>query len=305
MSADLDAPAYELSQPCSITSQTAGEALYGSAPVTQSWLLLEYPHAPAAQALAENRLPQAIQTALVELTRSQPGLRLLLVRNERSARAAGIWLAAGTAGEAPALFEYRLDSYADLLGLDLAAAISGQPQAGAALLKEPFLMVCTNGKRDACCARLGVPLYQALQTAGFPVWQASHVAGHRFAPNLVSFPWGVYYGRLPLEDSRPLAEAILAGEMPLGFLRGRACYPPVQQAAEFFLRRHTGERQVVQYTALPAPDALTAVFADRHSLARWQVRLESAPADFAIYESCGSHKAVYPAQFKPRLIERV
>ena len=62
-------------------------------------------------------------------------------------------------------------------------------------------LVCAHGRRDACCARLGLPLFDALNAQLLPthLWQSSHLGGHRFAPNVVVLPVGIQLGRIPLE----------------------------------------------------------------------------------------------------------
>jgi hypothetical protein len=66
---------------------------------------------------------------------------------------------------------------------------------------EQLALVCTNGRRDLCCARFGTPVYNYLKNEepGFPglrAWQSTHMGGHRFAANLLWLPQGVLYGRV-------------------------------------------------------------------------------------------------------------
>lgn len=65
------------------------------------------------------------------------------------------------------------------------------------------ILVCTHGSQDKCCAKYGNPFYrQAIATIAdlslpnVRVWQSSHFGGHRFAPTMIDFPEGRYYGRL-------------------------------------------------------------------------------------------------------------
>jgi hypothetical protein len=54
-----------------------------------------------------------------------------------------------------------------------------------------------------CCARLGVPLAQALAARHpGPVWETTPVGGHRFAANLVLLPHGLYYGPVTVGGRR-------------------------------------------------------------------------------------------------------
>ena len=65
----------------------------------------------------------------------------------------------------------------------------------------PQYFVCTNGQRDLCCARFGLPTYAALrERVGERVWQTTHVGGHRFAPNVLTLPQAALYGRVQPAD---------------------------------------------------------------------------------------------------------
>lgn len=52
----------------------------------------------------------------------------------------------------------------ELAALDLAALAAGTPPGFGARSDEPVLLVCTQGKRDVCCARLGRPLARLLDS---------------------------------------------------------------------------------------------------------------------------------------------
>ena len=60
-----------------------------------------------------------------------------------------------------------------------------------------MLLVCTNGKRDECCALLGRPIAQRC-APGAPgrVWESNHLGGHRFAPTVTLLPHGTMHGQL-------------------------------------------------------------------------------------------------------------
>ena len=73
-------------------------------------------------------------------------------------------------------------------------------------LTDPILLVCTNGRRDACCALRGRALTLALADEHAErTWECTHLGGHRFAANLVCLPHGIVYGRVPPDDGRRLA----------------------------------------------------------------------------------------------------
>ena len=71
-----------------------------------------------------------------------------------------------------------------------------------------YVLVCTNGRHDACCATFGRPLVRALRESQWAdqVWECSHIGGDRFAGNLVLLPDSLYFGHC----DGPEAERVLA-----------------------------------------------------------------------------------------------
>jgi hypothetical protein len=68
------------------------------------------------------------------------------------------------------------------------------------------ILVCTHGSHDACCGKFGYPVYETLRYGyggaskrQLRVWRTSHIGGHRFAPTLIDFPEGRYWGHLEPE----------------------------------------------------------------------------------------------------------
>ena len=90
------------------------------------------------------------------------------------------------AGEIPALLERLID---DPDG----AATSAVGEAPTEVL------LCTHGKRDACCGRWGTLLHieaTARLSSRVRTWRCSHTGGHRFAPTGLTFPDGRAWGFL-------------------------------------------------------------------------------------------------------------
>ncbi len=79
------------------------------------------------------------------------------------------------------------------------------------------------------------------------IWQTSHVGGHRFAPNLICLPHGIFYGRVPPEKASWIADLYMDGRLSLDNYRGAGAYPAPVQAAEHFLRLETGEDGIGAY----------------------------------------------------------
>jgi hypothetical protein len=100
------------------------------------------------------------------------------------------------------------------------------------------ILLCTHGGRDVCCGKFGYPVYDLLRRrhaapGKLRVWRTSHIGGHRFAPTLIDYPEGRYWGHL-----EPwAAERLAARRGPVSdlgpFLRGWAgLRSPAEQAAE-------------------------------------------------------------------------
>ncbi len=211
----------------------------GTAPRVDIWFLLAYAGPWGEKALDESRLPGPVKEWASAQVKTLPNARLLLISQGRQPAGGRLPFFIYTADQPGGkLYETGLQSYKDLLSLDVSRILTGHPPHGSRPHPHPVYLVCTNGRRDACCAREGLPVYRALRArVGDQAWQCTHVGGHRFAANVLVFPAGLCYGRLSAGDADALITATARGETLTGHLRGRACYEPVAQAAEIHLRQ--------------------------------------------------------------------
>lgn len=106
---------------------------------------------------------------------------------------------------------------------------------------EPLVLVCTNGKRDRCCALLGRPLAAELAADGSEVWEVTHIGGHRFSPTLFVLPYGYAYGRASAPLVKETVEAARDGRITSDHCRGRSAWDRPGQAADLAVRRLIGE----------------------------------------------------------------
>ncbi|WP_018657723.1 sucrase ferredoxin [Actinomadura flavalba] len=206
----------------------------------RSWLLIEHP-GPWPERIED--LPGDGPVATAVRAALAAGVRPQLIR--RTGRRRGVppvqVYAVWSHGAAVWIEGRALDDPAELAGLDLAALAAGRRPGLGPLVRDPVLLVCTHGRRNACCARTGAPLARDLAARfGDLVWETTHVGGDRFAANLVCFPHGLYYGDLDTAAAVRAIEAYRRGEVALDRLRGRAGLPEPVQAAEHFAREHTG-----------------------------------------------------------------
>ena len=133
----------------------------------------------------------------------------------------------------PATEELDVDGPETILELDLSGP-GANASLGARPVDHPILLVCSHGKRDACCALKGRPVAAALQTCfyGDEIWESSHTKGHRFAASMLLMPWGYSYGRLNSAAAIDMLKHATRGEMFLPGNRGRGCFDAPGQVAE-------------------------------------------------------------------------
>ena len=279
---------------CSELSRRAGERSAGTASTGAVWLLLEYPHGWGRHAFEESALPPEVKQFFKDSMARIRHSRILFIKTDRGRRDARMNLFVVRCRErSPFLVRLRLEKYFDALAYDLASVASGRDLQGAEVCAAPLFLVCTHGRRDKCCAKFGVPLYNALsEQAGDTVWQSSHVGGDRFAGNLVCFPHGLFYAHATPEAGRRVADAYRDGRVLNAGFRGRACYPHHVQAAEAFVREETGLAGVEDLGFLSAQpegaDAWRVRFEERASRSVHEARVVRRASDFRNPITCHS-----------------
>ena len=224
---------------CSFASVEDAEPIIGTAPTDPEILLVECPGPWGREAVTENRLPEVVRDHLGCLD-----LKVFLVRRYDGSAGPGTRVFHATATDAG--YDVRgtvLDRPEDLLDLDLASlpAYDG-----------PLWLVCTNGKRDRCCAELGRPI-AGLLSQEWPdgTWETTHLGGHRFSGTLLALPSGLTLGRLDTATALAACEAVDRGEVPVEWVRGRAGRSGVDQVRELHVL--TGGDATDEVVAVPGP----------------------------------------------------
>ena len=266
---------------CRQESIDAEEPIAGSAAAhTDVWVVLEYDRPWGAKAVPESDLPTAVKEYLVRCDKEVAGARVQLVRgNARVSRPGKVAFFVGVSSvQGMALVRFDLDAHEDVTKLDVPSLVqdvrAGRAIPGAEVVTRPVVLVCTNGKRDRCCAKWGLPVYTELsRVEAIDCWQTTHLGGHRFAPTLLTLPDGMCYGRLTPDDLAPLAQAIVAGQVyaPERALRGRTCLSAAAQAAEAHWRTETGERSVAALASVSEEErdnATVVTLTDRDGTSR-------------------------------------
>jgi len=237
---------------CAPSYLASGLPIIGSAPSEMTgWILLEHPGPWPTKGL-----PDDIDADLRSWLDARPERVQLIHRVERrSTRTTRrVYVSAGF--DLLAVIELpSLDDLARYVGAIEAAQTA--TEAGVPTIPDGFdvatdapLLVCTQGRRDVCCAQLGRPAAVSLVDAFGPhqVWETNHLGGHRFAANLVMPPSPLYHGQIEPDRIVELASELLAGRLPLTTLRGRAGIAAAAQAAEYFVRRELALADVADVT---------------------------------------------------------
>ncbi|MDP3890162.1 sucrase ferredoxin [Nocardioides sp.] len=292
-------------QPCSAASLAADEPTLGTAPHAIAWVALEQDGPWGAKAFTQSQLDPALGARIEELA-AAAGVRPALIRTpgrHSSGATDGprrVLVAHTTPGRSW-LLEATVPDPSDVLGLDWEALVAGDRAAVAAslpvleLTDEPHLLVCTNGKRDTCCAVLGRPVARdAWSAVPGRVWETTHVSGHRFAATTVLLPWGYLHGRLDTESALQLLADADVGLLPVepttGGLRGRSTWSPAGQVAEGEVRRTTGEEDLdalVVADEKPTSDGTVLVTVQHTDGRSWGVVVEQRSPGTTRGESCG------------------
>ena len=247
---------------CADVSRENGEPLGATASRIDHWLLVEYRGQWSRNVLGASLLSEDVKQHLREQIAALPKARLLFVRRPERRRHPRLAVYHAHSSESGStLTGLEIERYEELLALDVRAGLGGP-------IDHPLFVICTHGKRDRCCARLGRPLYDEVRAQADEawVWQSSHVGGDRFAGNLVVLPDGLFFGRVEPIDVWGLLDEVLARRIPLEHYRGRCCYPFVVQAAERALREEE---------SLTGVDELRLVAVERLEGGRRRVRFRT------------------------------
>lgn len=261
---------------CARISRDLDEPMAGAAGRADAWVLVEHP-GPWPSEAPEGILPEPVVEHL-----GQPGVRVVLVRRPRSrtvTRPACFVVSTHPAG--PWVRRVDIDTYEDLLTVDVAGAVAGVRPVAGEPHDLPLVLVCTHGRRDVCCAELGRPLLPGMAARDdVDVWECTHVGGDRFAANVVLLPHGLHYSRLVDETAAEVLDAYVDGRVVSAHLRGRSAFSQPGQVAEHAVREHTGITEVDGFVVVHesvSDDGTSARVEIRHRSTGYVVCAERTP----------------------------
>jgi hypothetical protein len=201
-----------------------------------------------------------------------------------------------------------------LLDLDFAALGSGEhdtfdsalgarPHAGG-----PLALVCTNGKRDRCCALLGRPLAAELAASEVEgVWEITHLGGHRFSPTLLVLPYGYAYGRAEAHAVKEVLHGVQEGRIVVEGCRGSSAWERPAQAAELAVRNAASEYAADTLSVVRTDGAaphwqVTVAHTDGR---RWRVEVAQGVSLPPRPESCGTSVLGSPGRMEVLAVQEL
>jgi hypothetical protein len=285
---------------CSELSLNAKEELFATTPRVDVWFLLEYRGAWTDKAFLDSKIPEDVKKRIKLILETSPASRLQLIkRHDNPGDVLKFYVAKSDELE-PKLFEFDFRSYEELLDLDINEILEGNSN----LRKEPLFLVCSNGAYDKCCGKYGVSVYleAAKNENGFMAWQTTHLGGHRFAANVLFLPYGIYYGRVRNVGSQILIEQSINRRIDLEHYRGRSCYSKDVQAAEYFLRKKTGIKEISAFRFInsknPDKESNFVEFISESDEKRHHVHINKDKEAFMNYTSCKDQEKSPVAQYR-------
>jgi len=243
-----------------VVSEGLDEPTYGTASYARSWMAMEQPGPWGRDAATQSHLDGELGREIASRLKQIDG-RFVLVRStgahadDHHGGPRTLLVASCLPGR-EWLLEARIDDPAEMLSVDTdALSLGDEARVDASLpglhtRDDPVLLVCTNGRRDVCCAVRGRPVaYAASAQRPGQVWETSHTGGHRFAPTAVLLPSGVTLARLATTDAVAALDAAASGLMPAAMIgprhdRGRSALEPRHQAAESAARVYFDEARL-------------------------------------------------------------
>ncbi|ESA37011.1 sucraseferredoxin family protein [Leptolyngbya sp. Heron Island J] len=237
----------------SAASFALSESLIGTAVPADTFILLETPQPWEKPALLSPGVPETLRQLLKPLLGL--GVRVHLIANQetpaQTQRRMLIFQRSSDAGKqlegTYKTWEIQVDSAAEMAPA-LAEFWQNNRRVGQRLTQagQRHLMICTHASHNECCGLYGYPFYQdaiaTIQQLGLTQqvhpWQISHIGGHRFAPTLIDFPQGRYYGNLNQDALHRLLTQQGDIEPLLSTYRGWSLLPKPLQILEAELFKH-------------------------------------------------------------------
>ena len=232
---------------CTALSMSLREPLSGSAGWASTWLLIENRDSWASHAV-KDLLPPPLRELLSPVRWNTQLVREL--DDRRTEGSLRVWLVDVASHTT---WQWSVEDSEAQFTL-IASLAAGAPNAPGRVVEQPFLLVCTNGKRDACCALFGRAVLTDLvhghmRQAGLAeshplALESTHLGGHRFSPVVVALPSSYQYRCADATQAEAILEAAKAGLIHPQGLRGSTMKQSPEQVVELELRNRLNQWHV-------------------------------------------------------------
>ena len=284
---------------CYESSLGANEEMYGTAPRVDVWLLIEYRGNWSGSAYKDSKIPKSVKSHINKQLKSVKNSRLQLIKKHNNPEDDLRCFIAVSTETNPRLYEFKFSDYKDLTSLKIKKILKSDNN----LSDEKIYIICTNGEYDTCCGKFGMPVYLDIASGKYAekTWEANHIGGHRFASTFVCLPHGLVYGRVREgKSAEKLINDYENGNINLQSYRGRSCFPAQVQAAEYYLRHETGNKDiadVVLKSVKTNGKKSNVKFLSLSDEAGHKVKLRQDKNAIKVMKSCGDKNSYIP-QFR-------
>lgn len=282
---------------CSTLSNRRNDSLIGTATNYNKLLLIEYNKPWTQKAFVDSKIKSLVKKHVTDFINLN-NVKLLLVKNQDSNE------------NDIQIFTFNLDpdknysnllvlkKYEDLLTINLNSYFENQIQPTNNLL----YLVCTNGKKDKCCSKFGLPIYQELLKRNKNAWQCTHFGGDRFAPNILFLPYSLFFGHITINEVPDFIETVEQNKIYHTKYRGRSIYDNYEQAAEYFLSTHLNNFSINGLKLLDSHKLeeykSVVLFSSRADDLQYEVEIEKRLSEKLEFLTCNANKASHIHIFK-------
>jgi Uncharacterized protein conserved in bacteria containing thioredoxin-like domain len=217
---------------CSAASRYFKEPLAGTAANSSVFILIEHCN-PFPAKVGEAHFDKAWLQGIQKLAKSLKG-KVLLIRNKKTNFRDCRIIFVDCKKCAYFTIQLPIEQVATVRLADYIHSESTEWET------DPFFVICTNGKKDKCCAKFGYPVFKFFEAfnTDVQVWESSHVGGDRFAANVVALPFGIYYGHVVVEDVGHIMVRTLLRKIYKNKYRGLSRRSFFEQSVECYVREY-------------------------------------------------------------------
>lgn len=276
---------------CSQEAIRANELPIGTASMFNKLILIQYEMPFKESAFEESELSENVKNYLNDYLKTKADCRILLIKKGKTDTSKKISIFTITNDVfAPFINQKIIENYSDILDIDFDSMFAEKFSP----IEKEMVIVCTNGTKDKCCSKFGLPIFNELSKYDtIDVWQCSHIGGDRYAPTLIVLPYCIYYGHLDKNSVNELVQHINNKEIFLSKYRGRTSLHFYSQAAEYFLRESLSnsklyELEFVSQEKIDSNYCIVFKVKDKS----YKVTISIEKTDYTNYLECNSTKLI-------------